>query len=189
MPLTYLLDGAPVVVTQPLYFAFTWGIPVQDDLPSVCESFLQKTIQHWRDWVKHCSIPSQFQREVIRSALTLKLHCYEETGAVLAAITTSLPEEIGGVHNWDYRYYWLRDACFIVSAFYRLGHFAGLEGLLLFLVLQRDGWRDWANRIRCGTSCNAHWRRPIGWSCAPSILTRLISSRPATSRSDIRMSA
>lgn len=140
MPLTYLLDGAPVVVTQPLYFAFTWGIPVQDDLPSVCESFLQKTIQHWRYWVKHCSIPSQFQREVIRSALTLKLHCYEETGAILAAITTSLPEEIGGVRNWDYRYCWLRDACFIVSAFYRLGHFAELEGLLLFLlnVLQRD---------------------------------------------------
>ena len=72
--------------------------------------------------MKHCSIPSQFQQATIRSALALKLHCYEETGAILAAMTTSLPEEAGGERNWDYRLCWLRDSYFTLSALHRLGH-------------------------------------------------------------------
>lgn len=59
------------------------------------ERFLSQTINYWDSWVKHCSIPSLYGRKTIRSALTLKLHCYEDTGAILAALTTSLPEERG----------------------------------------------------------------------------------------------
>lgn len=134
MPLSYLLDSQPIVLTRPIYFALTWGLPIESDLEEVSEKFLSKTISHWQTWVKHCAIPSEYQVETIRSALVLKLHCYEETGAILASVTTSLPEEIGGSRNWDYRFCWLRDACFTVSAFYRLGHFEELEGLLTFIT-------------------------------------------------------
>lgn len=134
MPLTYLAGEKVFTLLQPLYFVLTWGLPVQDELESVCESFLNKTVAYWQNWIKHCHIPSSFQSEVIRSALTLKLHCYEETGAILAAITTSLPEEVGSTRNWDYRFCWLRDAYFTVSAFHKLGHFEELEGILNFLL-------------------------------------------------------
>jgi len=92
------------------------------------------TRSYWRNWVKHCSIPTHFQQDTIRSALSLKLHCYEDTGAILAATTTSLPEELGGTRNWDYRYCWLRDAYFVLSALHRLGHFEEMEGFLKFLL-------------------------------------------------------
>jgi GH15 family glucan-1,4-alpha-glucosidase len=84
--------------------------------------------------VKHCSIPSLYQKETIRSALTLKLHCFEDTGAILAALTTSLPEEAGQGRNWDYRFCWLRDAAFVLNAFHHLGHFEEMEGFIKFLL-------------------------------------------------------
>lgn len=134
LPLTYLLDQQSTSLTGTLYFALTWGVPIEGDLAQVCEDFLARTIDHWRNWVQHTTIPVRFQSEVIRSALVLKLHCFEETGAVLAAATTSLPEEPGGVRNWDYRFCWLRDAFFTVGALYRLGHSCELEGVLSFLL-------------------------------------------------------
>ncbi|OQW36979.1 MAG: hypothetical protein A4E19_14690 [Nitrospira sp. SG-bin1] len=134
MPLTYLCEETPVVLTSKMYFALTWGIGIEDDLVKVSHEFLDQTTKYWRTWVKHCSIPVVYQEEVIRSALALKLHCYEDTGAILAALTTSLPEEPGGPRNWDYRYCWLRDAHFSLSAFYNLGHFEEMEGFLKFLL-------------------------------------------------------
>jgi len=97
------------------------------------ESWLSRTLETWRHWVKHCSIPTLFQNETIRAALTLKLHCHEESGAILAALTTSLPEELGGARNWDYRYCWLRDAAFVLQAFHHLGHYEEMEGFLKYL--------------------------------------------------------
>ncbi len=118
----------------PAYFALTWGVGLEDDLVTVCDQFLDKTSRYWRTWVKHCSIPALFQKETIRSALALKLHVYEETGAILAALTTSLPETRGEVRNWDYRFCWLRDAFYTLSAFRNLGHFEEVEGFLAYLL-------------------------------------------------------
>lgn len=132
-PLTYLLENQSFALQKELYFILTWGLPVEDDVEAVAHKFLRNTIRHWRTWVMRSSIPPFFQKEAIRSALTLKLHCYEDTGAILAAITTSLPEEVGAVRNWDYRYCWLRDAYFSVSSFYKLGYFEELDGILNFL--------------------------------------------------------
>ena len=134
MPLTYLCEESPVALTSTMYFALTWGIGIEDDLVKVSREFMDQTIKYWRTWVKHCSIPVLYQEEVIRSSLALKLHCYEDTGAILAALTTSLPEEPNGSRNWDYRYCWLRDAHFSLSAFYNLGHFEEMEGFLKFLL-------------------------------------------------------
>jgi GH15 family glucan-1,4-alpha-glucosidase len=134
MSLTYLCECAPFSLSEPLYFGLTWSTGIEEDLVKATREFLDQTVDYWRLWVKHCSIPSHFQKETIRSALTLKLHCYEDTGAILAALTTSLPEEFAGVRNWDYRFCWLRDAYFVLSAFHSLGHFEEMEGFLKFIL-------------------------------------------------------
>lgn len=134
MSLTYLEHEQPYPLRNTLYFGVTWGVGIEDDLVQVAESFRTRTAEYWRTWVKHCSIPSLYQRETIRSALTLKLHCYEDTGAILAALTTSLPEEPGAQRNWDYRYCWFRDAYFALNAFHSLGHFEEMEAFLGYLL-------------------------------------------------------
>lgn len=134
MSLTYLCEESSFTLQEKLYFGLTWGAGIQDDLPLVTEQFLEATRRYWQGWVKHCSIPTLFQKETIRSALTLKMHCYEDTGAILAALTTSLPETPGENRNWDYRFCWLRDAAFVLSAFHNLGHFEEMEGFLKFIL-------------------------------------------------------
>ncbi|MBC7661833.1 MAG: glycoside hydrolase family 15 protein [Chitinophagaceae bacterium] len=144
MPLTYLLSEQEFLLQEPLYFAVLWDMPLEDDLKQVATQFLDKTESYWRTWVKHASIPSLFQGEVIRSAITLKLHCYEDTGAVLAATTTSLPEHPGAPRNWDYRYCWLRDTFFTLSALFHLSHFEEMEGFLHFVMNIVDYQKDLA---------------------------------------------
>ncbi|MDE3039383.1 MAG: hypothetical protein KGJ82_02255 [Nitrospirota bacterium] len=134
MPLTYLCEETPVALTQKFYFGLTWGLGIEDDLVKVTHDFLEQTTRYWRTWVKNCSVPLLHQQEVIRSALALKLHCFEDTGAILAAVTTSLPEQPGGTRNWDYRCCWLRDAYFALTAFHNLGHFQEMEAFLKFLL-------------------------------------------------------
>jgi GH15 family glucan-1,4-alpha-glucosidase len=134
MPLTYLVDETPFALKGPIYFALTYGPGLEGDLVRTTQSFLEQTTDYWRTWVKHCFIPTHYQGQTIRSALTLKLHCYEDTGAILAALTTSLPEEVGRERNWDYRFCWLRDAYFALSAFHSLGHFEEMEGFINFLL-------------------------------------------------------
>ena len=85
------------------------------------QSAFQQTVQFWRRWVGGVQYKGRWRETVERSALTLKLLTYAPTGAIVAAPTTSLPEEIGGVRNWDYRYTWIRDAAFTVYGFVRLG--------------------------------------------------------------------
>lgn len=134
MPLTYLCDETLFTLNQPLYFGLTWSLGIEEDLVQVTQSFLEQTRKYWITWVQHCSIPSQYQNETIRSALALKLHCYEDTGAILAGLTTSLPEEKSEGRNWDYRFCWLRDAYFVLSAFHALGQFEEMEGFLEYLL-------------------------------------------------------
>lgn len=83
---------------------------------------LQETRSYWLDWSAICRYDGTYQYAVLRSALTLKLCTFEPTGAIVAAPTTSLPEAIGGVRNWDYRYTWLRDSSFTLAALERLGY-------------------------------------------------------------------
>jgi GH15 family glucan-1,4-alpha-glucosidase len=79
------------------------------------------TVAFWRDWLSHCRYGGRWREMVRRSALTLKLLTYAPTGAIVAAPTTSLPEQLGGTRNWDYRYTWMRDAAFTLYALLRLG--------------------------------------------------------------------
>jgi GH15 family glucan-1,4-alpha-glucosidase len=132
-PLSYL-NGDAFALTDRRNFVLSWGEPVQEPLAPLCERFLLETVRYWQTWVKHCDISPIFQEEVIRSALALKLHCFEDTGAIVAALTTSIPESPGSGRTWDYRYCWLRDAFYTLGAFRLLGHFEEREQFLNFLL-------------------------------------------------------
>ena len=133
IPISYL-GGKPFSLTERRHFVLSWGSPVEEPLAPLCERFLNETTRYWQIWVKHCDIPPLFQREVIRSALTLKLHCFEDTGAMIAAMTTSIPESPGTARTWDYRYCWLRDSYYALGAFGLLGHFEEREDFVRYLL-------------------------------------------------------
>jgi len=107
---------------------------VQDAVADVGRRFLEGTADHWREWVRSLSIPFEWQDEVIRAAITLKLNAYEDTGAIIAAMTTSIPEATGTGRNWDYRYCWLRDGYFVVNALNRLGATHTMERYLAYIL-------------------------------------------------------
>lgn len=129
------MRGNPGRTDSEILLWLTWGLGIDNDLIEVTHDFLEQTTRYWRTWVKHCSVPLLHQQVVIRSALALKLRCFEDKGgAILAAMTTSLPEQVGGPRNWEYRYCWLRDAYFTLTAFNNLGHFEEMESFLNFLL-------------------------------------------------------
>jgi GH15 family glucan-1,4-alpha-glucosidase len=103
------------------------------DVLSTCERMLGETTNSWREWVRTLSVPLEWQTAVIRAAIALKLCAYEETGAIVAAMTTSIPEAPHSGRNWDYRYCWLRDAYYVVQALNRLGAADMLENYLRYL--------------------------------------------------------
>ena len=95
VPLTYVEDERPFLLEHDRHLVLTWGEPLEAGLEETAERFLERTLDYWRRWVKGTRVPRDYQREVVRSALALKLHQYEDTGALLAATTTSLPEHPG----------------------------------------------------------------------------------------------
>ncbi len=141
IPLAYL-QGQAFTLTARHRLALTWGEPIEEPLPELCDRFLSETTRHWQRWVKHCDVPPRYQREVIRSALALKLHCYEDTGAIIAAITTSIPESPGSGRTWDYRYCWLRDAYYVIDAFRLLGQFDEREQFINYVLNVAGGTPD-----------------------------------------------
>ena len=125
--LTYILENQYFVLSDTRYIVLTYGAPLEAPVESTSEIFLQKTVSYWRNWVKSTSIKNFYQHQVIRSALVLKIHQYEDTGGIIASATTSLPESPGSGRNWDYRYCWLRDTYYTLTAFNNIGHFEELE--------------------------------------------------------------
>ncbi|QMU80524.1 glycoside hydrolase family 15 protein [Streptacidiphilus sp. PB12-B1b] len=125
---------------QRIAFALTWqashlGAPDQPD----AEEALADTEQFWQEWVAQCTYQGPYREPVVRSLITLKALTYAPTGGIVAAPTTSLPEDIGGVRNWDYRFTWLRDAAITLSSLLRTGY--------------RDeagAWREWLLRAVAG---------------------------------------
>lgn len=133
VPASYLKNDLGIRLDEPRFFILSCGAPSPlDSMPAV-QQVLQHTIDGWRAWAKTCAIPSFAGREVLRSALCLKLHAFVETGAIIAASTTSIPEAIGTERTWDYRFCWLRDAAFVVEALRRLSHLAEGEAFVRFL--------------------------------------------------------
>ncbi len=120
-------------VERPLHFFLGPDESFSGNLDSTVATMLRCTIDEWRGWVRGLATPPEWQEVVIRAAITLKLCQHEETGAIVAALTTSLPEHEGSERNWDYRYCWIRDAYYTVQALNRLGALDVLEGYLEYL--------------------------------------------------------
>ena len=107
--------------------------------PDEAEELFRETVEYWRRWLSRCTYHGRWREIVQRSALTLKLLSFEPTGAIVAAPTCSLPESIGGVRNWDYRYTWIRDAAFTLYGFVRIGF---TEEATRFLHWLQDRWHE-----------------------------------------------
>jgi GH15 family glucan-1,4-alpha-glucosidase len=122
-------------------FVLTW-FPSNESLPEPvdAEEALSDTVAYWKDWARSCTLTGRWRDAVLRSLLTLKALTYAPTGGIVAAPTTSLPEALGGVRNWDYRYCWLRDATLTLLAFLRAGY-----------LDEARQWRDWLLRAIAGS--------------------------------------
>lgn len=133
VPVPYLLAGREWALNAPMWFVLRYGR--SGDVPDLTElqHDLDLTVEGWQRWCQTCALPLFQANRVLRSALCLKLHAYHDTGAVIAAATTSIPEEMGTPRTWDYRYCWLRDAAFVVEALRRLGHLSEGEQFVRFV--------------------------------------------------------
>lgn len=141
IPLTYIQQEQAFVLSETKYMVLAWGVPLEGPLESSAEDFLEHTIQYWQRWVRNTAIEPFHQEVVIRSALTLKLQTYQDTEAIIAAPTTSLPEYPGSTRNWDFRYCWLRNAFYTLKSLHDLGHFGILKdyaGFVENIVLNED---------------------------------------------------
>ncbi|HEX8639992.1 MAG TPA: glycoside hydrolase family 15 protein [Allosphingosinicella sp.] len=132
-PVIHLLEGRSFRVEKSLHFFLGPDEPFSGNVTQVLASMLHQTSDHWRDWVRGLAIPLEWQPVVIRAAIALKLCQHEETGAIVAALTTSIPEAPDSKRNWDYRYCWIRDAYYTVQALNRLGALDVLEKYLSYL--------------------------------------------------------
>ena len=133
VPVPYLLNRTEFVLDKPVFVSLTWSAPDGPQDRAGAERDLETTKLGWRAWAKTCALPTFAARHVLRSALCLKLHVYHETGAIIAAATTSIPEAMGTQRTWDYRYCWLRDSAFVVEALRRMSHLTEGEKFMHFL--------------------------------------------------------
>ena len=132
-PVGRILDGRSFRLERSLHFFLGPDEPFVGNVEQELARMLHQTHRHWRHWVRGLAIPLEWQTIVIRSAITLKLCQHEETGAIVAALTTSIPEHAGSQRTWDYRYCWIRDAYYTVQALNRLGALDVLEAYLGYL--------------------------------------------------------
>lgn len=132
-PVSYIQNEDWFRLERPLTFFLGPDESFTRPIDDASDTFYTQTVSYWREWVRTLAIPAEWQKEVIRAAITLKLCWFEETGGILAAMTTSIPEAPNSGRCWDYRFCWLRDAYYVVRALNRLGAVDILESYLSYL--------------------------------------------------------
>ncbi|MES2415220.1 MAG: glycoside hydrolase family 15 protein [Pseudomonadota bacterium] len=140
--ISHMLSRQPFVLTREHNFLLGADESLADGIADTARLFEQETIAYWRRWSQRLHLPLEWQEAVIRAAITLKLSLFEDTGAIVAAMTTSIPEAPGSQRNWDYRYCWLRDAFFVIRALNSLSEVGTMEDYLRWLanvVVQAKG--------------------------------------------------
>ena len=165
-PVSHILSERSFRLEDPLSLFLGPDEGFDADVASTCTRMLAETKRYWMEWTRTLAVPLDWQEAVIRSAITLKLCAYEETGAIVAAFTTSIPEHADSGRNWDYRYCWVRDAYYVVQALNRLGAVDILENFLSFL-------RNLAGRANGGKI------QPVyGVGLEPVLTERIIDTLP-----------
>uniref|UniRef100_UPI003BAB4A4C glycoside hydrolase family 15 protein n=1 Tax=Stappia sp. TaxID=1870903 RepID=UPI003BAB4A4C len=132
-PVTYVRDEIPFLLDAPVSFYLGPDESLTRHPEALCGEFEEETARYWRLWTRRLGLPLEYQDAVIRAAITLKLCTFEETGAIVAAVTTSIPEAADSERNWDYRYCWLRDAFFVVRALNSLSEMETMENYLRYI--------------------------------------------------------
>jgi GH15 family glucan-1,4-alpha-glucosidase len=133
-PISYVLAETFFVVDRPMNFIMGPDETLASGIEDTARLFEQETVSYWKAWTRALSLPLEWQDAVIRAAITLKLSLFEDTGAIVAAMTTSIPEAPFSGRNWDYRYCWLRDAFFVVRALNSISEVATMEEYLRWLM-------------------------------------------------------
>ena len=133
-PLPYIESEGAFVLTKPIHMVLGPDESLSEDIGTTCREFAHRTRDYWVEWVRRLSIAYDWQDAIIRAAIALKLSNFEETGGIVAALTTSIPEAPGSGRTWDYRYCWMRDAYFVVKALNRLGATKTMEGFISFIL-------------------------------------------------------
>ena len=133
-PLSYITQETAFPLTRPLSLFLGSDEPFDGAIEQTAREFEANTRDHWQTWVRSLAVPYEWQEAVIRAAITLQLCSFEETGAIVAAHTTSIPEAPNSGRNWDYRYCWLRDAYFVVQALNQLSTTQTMESYLDYVT-------------------------------------------------------
>lgn len=133
-PIDHLLSEQTFNLDRPYHFILGQDETIPERPSDLFDNFLTETTQYWRGWTRRLALPFEWQDAVIRAAISLKLCSYEPTGAIVAAVTTSIPEAPNSGRNWDYRFCWVRDAFFTVRALNSLAAVATLETYFQWLM-------------------------------------------------------
>ncbi len=134
VPMTAILEESTFFLDGPITLILGPDETVNESVVELGRHMLDETTAYWREWVRALAIPFEWQEAVIRAAIALKLNVFEDSGAIIAAVTTSIPEAPRTGRNWDYRYCWIRDAYFVVNALNRLGATRIMERYLAFTL-------------------------------------------------------
>jgi GH15 family glucan-1,4-alpha-glucosidase len=133
-PLSMIERESPFVLNRPLHLVFGPDEPFTGDLQTTTREFCDRTRDYWTAWVRGLTISYDWQDVIIRAGITLKLSTFEETGGIIAAHTTSIPEAPGSGRTWDYRFCWVRDAYFVVKALNRVGATQTMEEFISYTL-------------------------------------------------------
>lgn len=165
-PIDYLLSGASFHLHEAMSFVLGPDETLADSVHAFARSEYEQTERYWRAWTHRLAIPFEWQDAVIRAAITLKLCTYEPTGAIVAAVTTSIPESPNTERNWDYRFCWLRDAYFVVRALNSLSAVRTMENYFRWLM----------NVV--GSAEGGHIQPVYGVGLERTLTERVVSSLP-----------
>lgn len=133
-PMSFIENEASFVLARTVHMVIGMDEPFDGALDATCREFAERTRDYWLEWVRRLAFSIDWQDEIIRAAITLKLSNFEETGAIVAALTTSIPEAPKSGRTWDYRFCWLRDAYFVVSALNRIGASKTMEDFISYIL-------------------------------------------------------
>ena len=161
--ITAIVEEVPFVLENDFALILGSDETLQGGVFEVARRFMEETIDYWRDWVRDLAIPFEWQDATIRAAITLKLNAYNDTGAVIAAMTTSIPEAAGTTRTWDYRYCWLRDAYFVVNTLNRLNATRTMERYLGYIINVASGANERLQPVYRISGRADLQEREIGW--------------------------
>ncbi|MDR3448349.1 MAG: glycoside hydrolase family 15 protein [Alphaproteobacteria bacterium] len=144
MPVSFIEAESEFTLDKPIYFIIGEDSGISEHIASLATEFIERTTAHWQSWALRLGVPFDWQEECIRAAITLKLCHFEDSGAIVAALTTSIPESAHSGRNWDYRFCWLRDSYFTLHALNRLGAIGTMEDYIGYIVNIINGNPDLA---------------------------------------------